>query len=190
MRRRPESVLRNIGARFAKLAGISWASLAVAGCADDTTSLSTGGEALAHWEYCEALCGLRTSCSPGQTTLRSCMASCENDPTRAQFNGQVWTGQSECLATQSCAALRGGSAFEVCFDVALAALVPSDACIDFCSTDSAQSFECGGGYSVRDCVTGSFCTWHDDVLARGALCNSVAADCEARAACLAAIFGP
>jgi hypothetical protein len=59
---------------------------------------------------------------------------------------------------------------------------------------------------VEECVTGVFCGWSDALLAQGALCNASSEDpaldpavtgldtsldvCNARAMCLAGVFGP
>jgi hypothetical protein len=113
----------------------------------------------------------------------------------------------DCIAERDCAALRDGNVPDLCFELARATLIPSDACIEFCLEDSARSFECGGGYSVEECATGRFCGWSDALLAEGALCNASGEDpalahsavtgldaslgvCDARAMCLASVFGP
>jgi hypothetical protein len=123
------------------------------------------------------------------------------------LNPQVWSGQLDCLAEQDCAASSDPEAADTCFELARAALIPSEACVDFCLEDSARSFECGGGYSVEECVSGVFCTWHDALLAEGSLCNARSMDaapvdtssasldsaldaCNTRAMCLAGVFGP
>jgi hypothetical protein len=141
----------------------------------------------AHGRYCGALCGRLTSCIPGYR-LASCLDLCESDPNVELWNEQVWTGQLECIGAQSCVALADDTAYETCFELAAEALIPSDDCVEFCITDAAASFECGEGYSVEDCVTGPFCTWHDDVIERGKACNTDL-DCEARAACQAGALG-
>jgi hypothetical protein len=155
-------------------------------CVDGTAS-SLAQSRSAHGRYCRALCARLTSCIPGYR-LPTCMDVCENDPNVDTWNEQIWSGQIECIGAQSCLALEDDTAYETCFEVAAQSLIPSDDCVEFCITDAAASFECGGGYSVEECVAGLFCTWHDEVIQRGDACNTNL-DCEARAACQAGALG-
>jgi hypothetical protein len=187
MQRWPAVVMHYLGKAVTGPASFCTA-LCLVGCASDSASASTRAEARIHREYCQALCGRLTACSAGYS-LQSCMSLCENDPNRGRLNAQVWSGQIDCIAAQTCDALHDDPGSDTCLAVAEAALVPSDACIDFCLSDAAASFECGQGYSVEDCVAGQLCSWHDSVLGMGAACDA-AADCEARTACLSNVFGP
>jgi hypothetical protein len=182
------------------VAGACWLACA---CADASEPSS---EARIHRTYCQASCERQAACDP-RRSLSACVSFCAQDPDQGRLNPQVWSGQLGCIAQRDCAALRDASAPDICFEMARAALIPSDACIEFCLEDSARSFECGGGYSVEECVTGRFCAWHDALLAQGALCNAssvgtapddpVITDpaasldvCQTRAMCLASVFGP
>lgn len=123
------------------------------------------------------------------SSLKSCLSLCSTDPNLGAFNDQIWSGQLECLAGQACDLLASGAAQQTCFQTASEALVPSDACIDFCLTDAAASFECGSGYSVETCVTGPTCGFDDAVFGLARACDDLG-DCESRAACVAEAFIP
>jgi hypothetical protein len=121
--------------------------------------------------------------------LRSCLSLCNTDPNVGAFNDQIWSGQFECLTEQPCELLASGVGQQTCLEAAREALVPSDACIDFCLTDAAASFECAIGYSVEACVTGPTCSFDDAVFSLARACDDMD-DCDARAACVAKAFIP
>ena len=167
---------------------LSWGMLGwhLLGCSGDGSLASESG-AVARTRYCVAVCAKRAECSSG-APAPGCVETCQNDPGARGRDGVIWLGQLDCIASQSCAEWASGSAEGECFALALANLTPSESCQTFCRDDAARSFECGGGYSVDDCVRGQTCSYRDEVLVSFEACNEEL-DCDARASCMAGVFG-
>jgi hypothetical protein len=100
----------------------------------------------------------------------------------------MWERQASCIAALACSEWQSGSAQGECFARAIGAIAPSESCIAFCRNDAARSFECGGGYSIADCVRGPVCAYRDELLDAADACNSEL-DCSARASCVSAALG-
>ncbi len=137
--------------------------------------------------YCSALCTRLVECSPNYSRA-VCISACNSDPLEARINEQVYALQVECISAQTCEAVLDQENTE-CLDRAIEELAPSDTCIDYCLDDTTASYECGGGYSVEDCIRDGVCSWHDEVLAGAMACNASNDDCEARVECLDRVFG-
>jgi hypothetical protein len=159
--------------------GLSWAAL---GCNAGDSAKSGGGPA--HASYCAAVCERQAACASGSAAA-GCRQLCENDPGASGPRGELWELQAACIAALTCSEWQGGSAESDCFALAIGALAPSDTCISFCRSDAARSFECGGGYSIMDCVRGPVCAYKDELLDAAIACDSEL-DCSARASCVSA----
>lgn len=155
------------------------------GCSSDGSPESEGGPA--HSSYCAALCERQAACASGSAPA-GCRELCENDPGAGGPRGEVWALQASCIAALSCSEWQDGAAQGDCFALALDALAPSESCIAFCRDDAARSFECGGGYSIADCVRGPVCAYRDELLDEANACNAEL-DCDARASCVSRVLG-
>jgi hypothetical protein len=160
-------------------------SCAALGCSGTDSEASKADRA--HAGYCAALCERQATCA-ATAAPPGCRATCENDPGARGTNGDVWALSAACVAGLSCADWERGLAQLDCFALSLQTLAPSDSCIAFCSDDAARSFECGGGYSIMDCVEGPVCAYRDRVLDDANVCNAEL-DCDVRASCMAGVFG-
>jgi hypothetical protein len=152
-------------------------------CSDDAGS----GREEARSRYCEVLCNRLSACGRSQRPA-ACTAACSADPFAKRINPQIWSGQTECLTHVSCAALDSDETLDACYFEAVDALQPSSSCIDYCLGDAAESFECGAGYSVEDCLTTGICAWSEAILSEALACNA-GANCDERLRCQQIAFG-
>ena len=138
--------------------------------------------------YCAVLCRRLGECAGGGFSRLACETSCAS--TSSTFfettADALLTRTAACYAKQSCAAFADETAYPLCFEEAMVDLAPSPQCEEFCRRDTAETFECGGGYGVEDCLSDGVCGWSDSVLAEATACIEL--DCEARVLCQNAVF--
>jgi hypothetical protein len=135
--------------------------------------------------YCHDLCKALEGCT-ANFSINACRTACRDGAVVDAFADEYLVGIASCYRSATCEELRTDDALLPCFEDAGQELNPRAECYAFCETGSSKAFECGGGFSVAECVEG-VCPWSNATLERATACYE-GSTCENRDICLDEAF--
>jgi hypothetical protein len=111
----------------------------------------------------------------------------DNPGSLPSLNDSAIGALADCVAETDCAEFSLEGVFDACLPQARREVRPSKYVSTFCEEYATAWFECGGFYSVEQCVR-DFKLWSDETLADASECRGEQS-CDLFESCLDVVFG-